>query len=53
MKQKITREAVAPKVVGKSVAKPTRPMTQASRISQAQVGIGTQPPKFVPQPRKK
>ena len=46
MKQKITRKAAAPKVIGKPAGKPARPMLPGA-------GIGAQPPKFLPQPRKK
>ena len=46
VKQKITRKAAAPKVIGKRAGKPARPMLPGA-------GIGAQPPKFVPQPRKK
>jgi hypothetical protein len=57
VKQKITRRAPVQQVVGKPAAKPVRPMSAAARVSKAQIGagagIGTAPPKFVPQPRKK
>jgi hypothetical protein len=58
MKQKkITRQAPVQKVVGKPAAKPGRQMSPAARVSNVQIGadagIGTAPPKFVPQVRKK
>jgi hypothetical protein len=47
VKQKIKRKAPVQNVVGKPATKPARQMQPAA------AGIGTAPPKFVPQPRKK
>jgi hypothetical protein len=55
--KQIIRKKAAPKVMGKLAGKQARPMSPAARISNTQIGagagIGTQPPKFVPQPRKR